>query len=65
MKKTIELLKKQDDVLVDVIRYLDSHGHSDTPIREAVDKILNHSDTLHKGAELELKSHEIGRLTEC
>ena len=54
MKNTIELIKKQDDVLVDVIRYLDSHGHSDTPVREAVDKILNHSDKLHEDSKMEL-----------
>ena len=65
MKKTIELIKKQHDVLVDVIQYLDSTKQSNTKIREAVDDILNHSDTLHKDAELELKSHELGRLTEC
>ena len=54
MKNTIELIKKQDDVLVDVIRYLDSHGHSDTPVREAVDTILNHSKKLHEDSEMEL-----------
>ena len=54
MKKTIELLEKQHAVLVDVIRYLDSHGHSDTPVREAVDKIVNHSDQLHGDSKMEL-----------
>ena len=54
MKNTIELIKKQDDVLVDVIRYLDSHGHSDTPVREAVDKILNHETKLHEDSKMEL-----------
>ena len=47
MEATIELLKKQDEVLVKVIQWLDSHSdkegrHSDKPIREAVDHILNH-----------------------
>ncbi len=65
MKKTIKLIEEQHNVLVQVIQFLDSHKHSNTPVREAVDKILNHSDELHKGAELELKSHELGRLTEC
>ena len=65
MKNTIKLLEEQHNVLVQVIQFLDSNRHSDTPVREAVDKILNHSDKLHKGAELELKSHELGRLTEC
>ena len=41
MKKTIELLKKQHDVLVDVIQYLDSTKQSNTLIRSQVDTILN------------------------
>ena len=65
MKNTIELLKKQHDVLVDVIVWMDQNKKSNTEIRSKVDIILNHSDKLHKGAELELKSHELGRLTEC
>jgi len=59
MKKTIELIKKQNDVLVDVIRYLDSNKQADTEIRSQVDIILNHTDDLRKAAELELKSHEL------
>ena len=54
MQNTIKLLEKQHDVLVQVIQFLDSNRHSDTPVREAVDKILNHSDKLHKGSEMEL-----------
>ena len=65
MENTIELLKKQHDVLVDVIVWMDQNKKSNTEIRSKVDIILNHSDKLHKGAELELKSHELGRLTEC
>jgi hypothetical protein len=65
MKNTIKLLEEQYNVLVQVIQFLDSNRHSDTPVREAVDKILNHSDKLHKGSELELESHELGKLTEC
>ena len=59
MEATIELLKKQDEVLVKVIQWLDSHSdkegrHSDKPIREIVDHILNHEKQLHKQAEMEL-----------
>jgi len=59
MKKTIELIKKQDDVLVDVIRYLDSHGHSDTPVREAVDKILNFEKDLKVKSNIEIRNAPI------
>jgi hypothetical protein len=41
MKATIEIIKRQHDALVDVIQFLDSHGHSDTEVRETVDRILN------------------------
>ena len=54
MKDTIKLLEEQHNVLVQVIQFLDRNRHSDTPVREAVDKILNHSDKLHKGSETEL-----------
>ena len=59
MEATIELLKKQDEVLVKVIQWLDSHSdkegrHSDKPIRETVDHILNHEKELHKQVEMEL-----------
>ena len=54
MKATIKLLEKQHDVLVQVIQFLDSHRHSDTPVREAVDTILNHSKKLHEDSEMEL-----------
>ena len=54
MKKTIELLKKQHNALVEVIQFLDSHRHSNTPVRETVDKVLNHSDELYKDSEMEL-----------
>ena len=54
MKKTIEFLDEQHAVLVQVIQFLDSHRHSDEPVREAVDKVLNHSDELYKDSEMEL-----------
>ena len=55
MKATIELLEKQHAALVQVIQFLDSHKHSNTPVREAVDKILNHSDDLIRQSDQEIK----------
>ena len=43
MEKTIELIDEQHAALVQVIQFLDSHKHSNTPVREAVDKVLNGS----------------------
>ena len=54
MEKTIELIDEQHAALVQVIQFLDSHGHSDEPVREAVDKVLNHSDELYRDSEMEL-----------
>ena len=54
MKGTIELIKKQQAALVEVIQFLDSKNHSNEPVREAVDKVLNHSDELYKDSEMEL-----------
>jgi|TARA_A100000172_G_C2943335_1_gene76440 hypothetical protein len=65
-KATLKLLHDYDWALVKVIQFLDSHRHSDEPVRETVDKLLNHSDDLKKAVELELQSHETGvRTTEC
>ena len=54
MKATIELIQKQHAALVEVIQFLDSNKHSNTPVRETVDKLLNHSEALHRDSELEL-----------
>ena len=54
MKATIELLEKQHAALVQVIQFLDSHKHSNEPVRETVDKVLNHSDELYRDSEMEL-----------
>ena len=54
MEKTIELIDEQHAALVQVIQFLDSHKHSDEPVREAVDKVLNHSDELYRDSEMEL-----------
>ena len=54
MKATIKLLEKQHAALVQVIQFLDSHKHSNEPVREAVAKVLNHSDELYRDSEMEL-----------
>ena len=43
MKKTNERIFKQHSALVDVIQWLDANGHSNEPIRETVDRVLNGS----------------------
>ena len=43
MKKTNERIFKQHSALVDVIQWLDANGHSNEPIRETVDSVLNGS----------------------
>jgi hemerythrin len=58
MKKTIELLDEQHAALVQVIQFLDRKGHSDEPVREVVDKILNHSRRLHEASDQEIKEYE-------
>ena len=58
MKNTIKLLDEQHAVLVQVIHFLDKDGHSNKPIREAVDKILNHSKRLHEASDQEIKEYE-------
>ena len=42
VRSSLELLKKQHHVLVEMIHWLDSNKHSNTPIRELVDQVLNH-----------------------
>ena len=54
MKNTIELLKKQHDVLVEVIQYLDSTKQSNTLIRSQVDTIVNFEKKLKEDSEVEL-----------
>ena len=53
-RATLRLLYDYDRALVEVIQFLDSHGHSDDKVRETVDKLLNHSDDLKKDSEMEL-----------
>ena len=56
-RATLRLLYDYDRALVDVIHFLDTRKHSNEPVRETVDKLLNHSDDLKKAVELELQSH--------
>jgi fructose/tagatose bisphosphate aldolase len=67
MKATKFIIERQQDALVEVIQFLDSHGHSDTEVRETVDRILNSrsfdeakedSDNEIKQAEEVLKRYE-------
>ena len=41
MKATQEIIQRQHAALVQVIQFLDANGHSDTEVRETVDRILN------------------------
>ena len=56
MEATIEIIKRQHDALVDVIQFLDANGHSDTEVRETVDRILNSRsfDDLMEQSKMEL-----------
>jgi len=57
MKKTIELIDEQHAALVQVIQWLDSNGHSNKPIRETVDRVLNGTtwQTLERESDKEIK----------
>ena len=41
MKTTKFIIDVQHNALVEVIQFLDANGHSDTEVRETVDRILN------------------------
>ena len=60
MKTTKFIIEKQQDALVEVIQFLDSNGHSDTEVRETVDKILNSRsfDELMEESAQEMKQAE-------
>ena len=60
MKATKFIIEKQQDALVEVIQFLDSHGHSDTEVRETVDRILNSRsfDELMEESAQEMKQAE-------
>ena len=57
MKSTKFIIEKQHAALVEVIQFLDSHGHSDTEVRETVDRILNSRsfDKLEEESDKEIK----------
>ena len=61
MKATIKRLAMQHDALVEVIQFLDSHGHSDTEVRETVDRILNSRsfDELEEDSNREIELAQI------
>ena len=54
MKRTITLLQKQHDVLVQAIQTIDDHFYAIKQpkailaLREALDKVLNHSDDFYE-----------------
>jgi len=54
MDDTIQLIRKYNSTLVEVIQWLDSNGHSDTEIRSKVDTMLNFEKDLKAGSEMEL-----------
>ena len=54
MDDTIQLIRKYNSTLVDVIQWMDSNGHSDTEIRSKVDTMLNFEKKLKEDSEMEL-----------
>ena len=60
MKATKFIIEKQQDALVEVIQFLDANGHSDTEVRETVDRILNSRsfDELKEGSDKEIQQAE-------
>ena len=58
MKNTRELLEEQHLALVHTIQWLDMKNFSNTPLREQVDKILNHRSRLKEKSREELDEAE-------
>jgi len=58
MKWTRELIRSQSSVLSSVIQHLDRNGQSNSPIRELVDQVLNHYDSVIKLSREELDEAE-------
>jgi len=60
MKTTKFIIERQQDALVEVIQFLDSNGHSDTEVRETVDRILNSRsfDEAKEDSDKEIKQAE-------
>jgi hypothetical protein len=65
MKKTIEKINKQHAVLVQAIQTIDDEFYTKrmTPemqaLRDALDRILNHSDELHEESNMELEIYQV------
>ena len=66
MKATKFIIEKQHNALVEVIQFLDSNGHSDTEVRETVDRILNSRsfDEAKEDSDNEIKLAEIREQSE-
>ena len=58
MKATMELLKIYHNALVATIQYLDRINHSATHLRHKVDVALNHSESLNRKVNEEIKEYE-------
>ena len=60
MKATKLIIEKQNNALVEVIQFLDANGHSDTEVRETVDRILNSRsfDEMKEDSNKEIKQAE-------
>ena len=60
MKATKLIIEKQNNALVEVIQFLDANGHSDTEVRETVDRILNSKsfDEMKEDSDKEIKQAE-------
>ena len=60
MESTIKLIKLQRATLVQAIQTIDDHFYAIKQpkeileLREALDKVLNHSDELNEGSDMEL-----------
>jgi hypothetical protein len=59
MKKTIERIFKMNEVLVDVLVYLDSTKQSNTLIRSQVDTIVNFEKQLKEDSNREIELVQI------
>ena len=66
MKATQKIIQRQHAALVEVIQFLDANGHSDTEVRETVDRILNSRsfDEAKEDSDNEIKLAEIREQSE-
>ena len=54
MKATIKLISRYEQTLAQVIQWLDENKHSNTYIRDKVDRMLNFEKDLKSDSEMEL-----------